>query len=207
MVATYPRLVPALIRVCIARPFTVVVALTAALAGCATARGPVSGTPPPRVPQGTVQTGLASWYGERHQGRRTASGELYDMYRFTAAHRVLPLGTLVLVTNLGNGRSVEVRVNDRGPTVAGRIIDVSSAAARSGRRCCRHHSRECSGALCTAAVRRCAESAPGASPHGPERSSEWTGWILESWIARHDLCSSDERQGPLWREHLSPSLS
>jgi len=105
-----------------------VVALTATLAGCATARGPVSRRPAP--PPGTVETGEASWYGERHQGRRTANGEPYDMYGLTAAHPALPLGTKVLVTNLQNGRSVEVRVNDRGPTVSGRIIDLSYAAAR-----------------------------------------------------------------------------
>ena len=130
MVAPSSRLVLALIRAGVLRPWTVVVALTALLAGCATARGPV-GMPPPKAPPGTVQTGEASWYGERHQGRRTASGEVYDMHRLTAAHRELPLGTCVLVTNLKNGRSVEVRVNDRGPTVAGRIIDLSYAAARA----------------------------------------------------------------------------
>ncbi len=109
------------------------VALTATLAGCATARGPVTRGPVstgPAAPPGTVETGEASWYGERHQGRRTANGDPYDMYRLTAAHPALPLGTKVRVTNLQNGRSVEVRVNDRGPTVSGRIIDLSYAAAR-----------------------------------------------------------------------------
>jgi rare lipoprotein A len=110
--------------------WSVVVVLTATLAGCATARGPV-GMSPKKVSPGTVQAGEASWYGERHQGRRTASGELYDKNQLTAAHPALPLGTLVLVTNLQNGRSVEVRVNDRGPTVGGRIIDLSYAAARA----------------------------------------------------------------------------
>jgi rare lipoprotein A len=105
-----------------------VVALAATLGGCATARGPAA--PGSAAPPGTVETGEASWYGERHQGRRTANGERYDMYRLTAAHPSLPLGTKVLVTNLQNGRSVEVRVNDRGPTVAGRIIDLSYAAAQ-----------------------------------------------------------------------------
>jgi rare lipoprotein A len=105
-----------------------VVALTATLNGCATTRSPV-GTRS-AVPPGTVETGEASWYGERHQGRRTANGEPFDMYRLTAAHPALPLGTKVLVTNLQNGRSVQVRVNDRGPTVAGRIIDLSYAAAQ-----------------------------------------------------------------------------
>lgn len=78
-----------------------------------------------------MQTGEASWYGAAHQGQRTASGEPYDMQRLTAAHLTLPLGTHVLVTNLKNGRSVEVRVNDRGPAIAGRIIDLSYAAARA----------------------------------------------------------------------------
>jgi len=119
-----------LIKVGVLRPWIAVVALTATLVGCATPRGPV-GMPPPKAPPDTVQTGEASWYGERHHGRRTASGEVYDMHRLTAAHRALPLGTHVLVTNLRNGRSVEVRVNDRGPTVAGRIIDLSYAAARA----------------------------------------------------------------------------
>jgi rare lipoprotein A len=105
-----------------------VVALAATLGGCATARGPAG--PRSAAPPATVETGEASWYGERHQGRRTANGERYDMYRLTAAHPSLPLGTKVLVTNLQNGRSVEVRVNDRGPTVAGRIIDLSYAAAQ-----------------------------------------------------------------------------
>lgn len=104
------------------------VALAATLGGCATARGPAA--PRSAAPPGTVEKGEASWYGERHQGRRTANGERYDMYRLTAAHPSLPLGTKVLVTNLQNGRSVEVRVNDRGPTVAGRIIDLSYAAAQ-----------------------------------------------------------------------------
>ncbi len=77
-----------------------------------------------------VQTGEASWYGQPHHGHRTASGEIFDMYQFTAAHPSLPFGSRVRVTNLRNGRSVEVRVNDRGPTVVGRIIDLSYAAAQ-----------------------------------------------------------------------------
>ncbi len=76
------------------------------------------------------QVGRASWYGKRFHGRTTASGEPYDMFQFTAAHRQLPLGTLVKVTNLDNGRSVVVRVNDRGPVPRSRIIDLSYGAAR-----------------------------------------------------------------------------
>jgi rare lipoprotein A len=76
------------------------------------------------------QVGKASWYGKSFHGKTTASGEPYDMFQFTAAHRQLPLGTLVKVTNLDNGRSVVVRVNDRGPVPHTRIIDLSYGAAR-----------------------------------------------------------------------------
>jgi peptidoglycan lytic transglycosylase len=76
------------------------------------------------------QVGTASWYGDYFQGKPTASGEPYDMYDLTAAHPTLPLGTYVRVTNLRNGRAVVVRVNDRGPVVPGRIIDVSYNTAR-----------------------------------------------------------------------------
>ena len=75
------------------------------------------------------QRGGASWYGPRFHGRRTASGERYDMHAFTAAHRTLPFGTLVRVRSLVNGREVDVRIIDRGPYSRGRIIDVSRAAA------------------------------------------------------------------------------
>ena len=77
------------------------------------------------------QVGRASWYGKFFHGKPTASGESYDMYRFTAAHPALPLGTWVRVTNLQNEKSVIVRVNDRGPVVPGRIIDLSYGAAQS----------------------------------------------------------------------------
>jgi len=77
------------------------------------------------------QTGTASWYGEQFQGKPTASGEPFDMRALTAAHPRLPLGTLVKVTNLKNGKVVVVRINDRGPVVDGRIIDVSSSAAHA----------------------------------------------------------------------------
>jgi rare lipoprotein A len=75
--------------------------------------------------------GKASWYGGFFQGRATASGDVYNMYDYTAAHRELPLGTFVKVTNLSNLKSVIVRVNDRGPVTPGRIIDLSFSAARS----------------------------------------------------------------------------
>jgi len=76
-----------------------------------------------------AEEGLASWYGGKFQGRRTASGELFDTRQFTAAHKSLPFGTRVLVTNLDNGKSTTVRINDRGPFVPGRVIDLSLAAA------------------------------------------------------------------------------
>ncbi len=76
------------------------------------------------------QTGRASWYGRYFQGRSTASGEAYTMSGLTCAHRSLPLGTLVRVTNLSNHKSVVVRVNDRGPYFANRVVDLSYAAAR-----------------------------------------------------------------------------
>lgn len=82
-------------------------------------------------PGGYVQTGVASWYGEEFHGRKTSSLEVYDMNDLTAAHNSLPLGTFVAVTNLNNGRSVVVRINDRGPFVKNRVIDLSYAAARA----------------------------------------------------------------------------
>ncbi len=77
-----------------------------------------------------VREGIASWYGERFHGRRTSSGEPFLLYRFTAASRELPLGTYVLVRNVENNRIVVVKINDRGPYVKGRILDLSKAAAR-----------------------------------------------------------------------------
>jgi rare lipoprotein A len=77
------------------------------------------------------QVGTASWYGQIFEGKPTASGEPYEMYDMTAAHLKLPMGSYVRVTNLRNGRAVVVRVNDRGPIVPGRIIDLSYGAARA----------------------------------------------------------------------------
>ena len=77
-----------------------------------------------------VQYGVASWYGSDFHGKPTSSGEVYDMYQLTCAHNTFPLGTTVMVTNLENGRSVELKVNDRGPFMKERIIDLSYAAAR-----------------------------------------------------------------------------
>ena len=78
-----------------------------------------------------VWTGTASWYGEAHHRKKTASGEPFDMHALTAAHRTLPFGTRVRVTSLETGRSVTVRINDRGPFVGGRTVDISRAAAQS----------------------------------------------------------------------------
>jgi rare lipoprotein A len=85
--------------------------------------GPLARTKP-------YQIGTASWYGDYFQGKATASGEPYNMYDLTAAHPTLPLGSWVRVTNLRNGRAVVVRINDRGPVVPGRIIDLSYNTAR-----------------------------------------------------------------------------
>ena len=90
--------------------------------GCATTRGVTLSRDP--------QVGTASYYAHAHDGRRTASGEAFDMAAMTAAHRTLPFGTRVRVTNLANGRRAVVRINDRGPFKSRRIIDVSYAAAR-----------------------------------------------------------------------------
>jgi len=96
--------------------------------GCAPRKAP-SATPASIAPRG-VETGQASWYGKAHQGHLTASGERFDMHALTAAHRTLPFGTIVRVTHLKSGRSVDVRINDRGPYHSGRIIDLSYEAAR-----------------------------------------------------------------------------
>lgn len=84
----------------------------------------------PRHDENYEETGIASWYGKRFHAKKTANGEIYDMNALTAAHRTLPLPSLVRVTNIENGRSRVVRVNDRGPFRKGRIIDVSARVAR-----------------------------------------------------------------------------
>jgi len=99
----------------------VLAAIALAIPGCSLFRGE-SGGP--------GQVGTASWYGPGLHGGRTASGERFDRNQLTAAHPSLPLGTRARVTNLENGRSVVVRINDRGPTARGRVLDVSCAAAR-----------------------------------------------------------------------------
>ena len=89
-----------------------------------------SSVPVALAPAGYTEEGNASWYGEPFNGRRASNGEIYDMYKLTAAHRTLPFETMVRVTNLSNGRSTTVRITDRGPFVENRIIDLSLAAAR-----------------------------------------------------------------------------
>jgi rare lipoprotein A len=83
---------------------------------------------PPKI--GSTETGIASWYGHPYHGRRAANGEVYDMEKLTAAHRTYPFDTWVRVKNLSNDRTVDVRIQDRGPFIRGRIIDLSHAAAR-----------------------------------------------------------------------------
>ncbi len=97
------------------------------VAGCSS-RVPPS---PPASPDhsGSELTGIASWYGGKFHGRLTANGERYDMNAMTAAHKTLPFGTIVEVINLANGKKVRLRINDRGPFVKGRIIDVSRRGA------------------------------------------------------------------------------
>ncbi|WP_319408411.1 septal ring lytic transglycosylase RlpA family protein [uncultured Desulfosarcina sp.] len=112
---------------------------------CASAPPPAPPTPPghpkPYRVDGTwykpmphardfSQQGIASWYGKKFHGRKTSSGEVYNMYAMTAAHKTLPLGTWVRVRRLDNGKQINVRVNDRGPFVHGRIIDLSYTAAK-----------------------------------------------------------------------------
>jgi len=98
------------------------------LASCAKKKRIRAPAPPAPVP-GSVEYGVASWYGHPYHGRRAANGEIYDMEKLTAAHRTLPFGCWVEVTNLVNGRKVRVRITDRGPFAEGRIIDLSRAAA------------------------------------------------------------------------------
>lgn len=98
--------------------------------GCTSSNANLRTTPASRSPRGKSWDGIASWYGRKFDGRRTASGEVFDMHQHTAAHRTLPFGTRVRVINLRTGRHTIVRINDRGPFVRGREIDLSYVAAR-----------------------------------------------------------------------------
>jgi rare lipoprotein A len=131
------------------RRWALLSAITLAAAGCAhrtyTPQAPApaplpqptpSAPPPsvetqPAIPGQYVEEGVASWYGIPFDGHRTSNGEIYDMHAFTAAHRTLPFGSMVRITNLRNGMQTEVRINDRGPFVANRIIDLSLSAAQA----------------------------------------------------------------------------
>jgi len=109
--------------------FVAVIALVAMAAGCSHRHARAKAPAPPAV-AGTTETGVASWYGVPYHGRQTSSGEIYDMHALTAAHRYLPFQTWVEVENLANGKRVDVRINDRGPFVHNRIIDLSQTAAK-----------------------------------------------------------------------------
>ncbi len=104
-------------------------AILLALLGASACRKRIKSAKPPKI--GAIETGVASWYGHPYHGRRAANGEIYDMETLTAAHRTLPFGTWVRVENLSNKRTVEVRIQDRGPFINGRIIDLSKAGARN----------------------------------------------------------------------------
>jgi peptidoglycan lytic transglycosylase len=101
------------------------------LAACAVPQARIRLPSVPAAENRATQIGVASWYGPGFHGQATASGAIYDQDELTAAHQTLPLGTRVMVTNLKNGRSIEVLVNDRGPFAKGRILDLSHAAAKS----------------------------------------------------------------------------
>lgn len=128
---------------CAARACLVLLLCAILLAGCGSRgswrKGGVTGTKPYTVrgktyyplksAHGFVEVGTASWYGPGFHGKKTANGERFNQYAMTAAHKLLPLGTKVRVTHLGNGRSIIVRINDRGPFVEDRVIDLSRGAA------------------------------------------------------------------------------
>ena len=102
--------------------------LVSTLAACSSAPKPVYF---PGYPVGFVERGVASWYGPGFHGNKTANGERYDMHQLTAAHRTLPLGSIVVVRSMSTGRQVTVRINDRGPFARGRVLDLSLAGAQA----------------------------------------------------------------------------
>ncbi len=112
------------------RGLTAILATVLLVAPMTAAPGPDNSKPKAANGSRPYQVGNASWYGKKFNGKQTASGEPYDMFLFTAAHKTLPLGSWVKVTNLKNGKSVVVRINDRGPVPQSRIIDLSYGAAQ-----------------------------------------------------------------------------
>lgn len=126
------------------KPFVTALLTLALTASCAPWKVPTAPqaapapVTPPAAPSATAlagpavyrETGVASWYGKDFNGRKTASGEVFDMYGMSAAHRTLPLGTVIRVTNLENYKSLKVRVNDRGPFVKNRVLELSYGAAK-----------------------------------------------------------------------------
>jgi 3D (Asp-Asp-Asp) domain-containing protein len=142
---------------------------------------------------GFKERGEASWYGAAFAGRLTASGEIYDQYKLTAAHRLLPLGTWVRVMNAVNGRSVEVVINDRGPYIDGRIIDLSYAAAEqldmidSG-----------TSPVIVEVIREEFVASPSAVDRNSPGLGEWTSALLPStWGSRY---------GDMWLVPRGPQL-
>jgi rare lipoprotein A len=115
------------VRVHVVVPILCLIVLAVALAAAEDTRTPL----PAARGSSVAETGIASWYGDPYHGRHAANGEIYDMEKMTAAHKTLPFNTWVRVLNLDNRKEVRVRINDRGPFIDGRIIDLSRAAARS----------------------------------------------------------------------------
>lgn len=110
--------------------YLLILTIGAVVAACSNQQSPPEIQPSAQYPHVSI-IGVASWYGPGFDGHRTSSGEVYDQARLTAASTLFPLGTHLLVTNLANGRSIEVRINDHGPFVKGRAIDLSHEAARA----------------------------------------------------------------------------
>ncbi len=123
-----PRRALASLQMSTSRMLMFTAMLTASFAATSCGGKKIKAAKPPRI--GSTERGIASWYGHPYHGRRAANGEVYDMERLTAAHRTMPFNTWVRVTNLSNERTVDVRIQDRGPFIDGRIIDLSRAAAR-----------------------------------------------------------------------------
>ena len=113
------------------RKFFVPILILFVLAGCGSKKESVSYKYDPKSPDGYTQVGIASWYGDKEHNNKTASGVRFNRYAYTAAHKSLPFGTIVRVTNLENGKDVVVEINDRGPFIRGRIIDLSYGSAKS----------------------------------------------------------------------------